>query len=77
MVARWRPPSGGRVVVIKWGTQSHHIIGTVVINTHTVTLEFWVRFQTRGTRENRAPPCFKVPGSSRIPAWVGSRVQIP
>ena len=26
------------------------------------TLEFWVRFQTRGTRENRATPCVKVPG---------------
>ena len=24
-------------------------------------------FQTRGTRENRAPPCVKVPGSSRVP----------
>jgi hypothetical protein len=23
--------------------------------------------QTRGTRENRAPPCVKVPGSSRVP----------
>jgi hypothetical protein len=32
------------------------------------TLEFWVRFQTRGTRENRAPPCVKVPGSLRVPA---------
>ena len=24
--------------------------------------------QTRGTRENRSPPCVKVPGSSRFPA---------
>jgi hypothetical protein len=31
--------------------------------------------QKRGTRENRAPPCVKVPGSLRVPAppWVGSR----
>jgi hypothetical protein len=36
---------------------------------------FWVRFQTRGTRENRAPPCVKVPGSSWVPTppWVGCR----
>jgi hypothetical protein len=28
---------------------------------------FEIDSQTRGTRENRAPPCVKVPGSSRVP----------
>jgi hypothetical protein len=27
--------------------------------------------QTRGTRENRTPPCVKVPGSSRVPVCGG------
>jgi hypothetical protein len=28
---------------------------------------FGFNSQTRGTRENKAPPCVKVPGSSRVP----------
>ena len=34
---------------------------------HQPPLSFWFDSQTRGTRENRAPPCVKVPGSSRVP----------
>jgi hypothetical protein len=36
------------------------------------TLEFWFDSQTRGTKENRVPPCVQAPGSSRVPAtpWV-------
>ena len=42
---------------------------------HQPPWSFGFDSQTRGTRENRAPPCVKVPGSSRVPAppWVGSR----
>jgi hypothetical protein len=48
------------------------VLGTAVINTHTVLHQppwsFGFDSQTRGTRENRAPPCVKVPGSSRVPS---------
>ncbi len=42
---------------------------------HQPPWSFGFDSQTRGTRENRAPPCVRVPGSSRVPAppWVGSR----
>jgi hypothetical protein len=42
---------------------------------HQSPWSFGFNSQTRGTRENRAQPCVKVPGSSRVPAppWVGSR----
>ena len=43
----------------------------LVVGLAPATLEFWVRFQTRGTRENRAPPCVQVPGSSRVPVRDG------
>jgi hypothetical protein len=33
---------------------------------HQPTWGFGFDSQTRGTRENRAPPCVKVPGSSRV-----------
>ena len=38
-------------------------------NKHTHSFGF--DSQTRGTRENRAPPCVKVPGSSRVPVRDG------
>jgi hypothetical protein len=34
---------------------------------HQPPLSFGFDSQTRGTWENRAPPCVKVPGSSRVP----------
>jgi len=34
---------------------------------HQPPWSFGFDSQTRGTRENRAPPCVKVPGSSRVP----------
>ena len=40
----------------QWGNPPHHLLRIS---------------QTRGTRENRAPPCAKVPGSSRVPWWLG------
>jgi hypothetical protein len=42
---------------------------------HQPPWSFGFDSQTRGTRENRAPPCVKVPGSSRVsaPPWVLSR----
>jgi hypothetical protein len=42
---------------------------------HQPPWSFGFDSQTRGTRENRSPPCLEVPGSSRVPAppWVGSR----
>jgi hypothetical protein len=43
----------------------------LVVGSCTSHLEFWVRFQTRGTRGNRAPPCVKEPGSSRVPTPPG------
>jgi hypothetical protein len=42
------------------------VLGTAVINTHT-PWSFGFDSQTRGTKENRVPPCVKVPGSSRVP----------
>jgi hypothetical protein len=46
------------------------VLGTAVINTHTPPWSFGFDSQTRGTRENDrengAPPCVKVPGSSRV-----------
>jgi hypothetical protein len=40
----------------------------LVVGPCTSPLEFFgFDSQTRGTRENRAPPCVKVPGSSRVP----------
>jgi len=38
---------------------------------HQPPWSFGFDSQTRGTRENRAPPCVKVPGSSRVPAFDG------
>ncbi len=35
---------------------------------HQPPWSFGFDSQTRGTRENRAPPCVRVPGSSRVPA---------
>jgi hypothetical protein len=35
---------------------------------HQPPWSFGFDSQTRGTRENRAPPCVKVPGSSRVPS---------
>jgi len=45
------------------------------LDLHQPPWSFGFDSQTRGTRENRAPPCVKVPGSSRVPAppWVSSR----
>jgi hypothetical protein len=38
---------------------------------HQPPWSFGFDSQTRGTRENRAPPCVKVPGSSRVPVRDG------
>jgi hypothetical protein len=38
---------------------------------HQPPWSFGFDSQTRGTRENRAPPCVKVPGSSRVPVCGG------
>ena len=37
---------------------------------------FGLNSQTRGTRENRAPPCVKVPGSSRVPLRLAAQRKI-
>jgi hypothetical protein len=38
---------------------------------HQSPWSFGFDSQTRGTRENRAPPCVKAPGSSRVPPRPG------
>jgi hypothetical protein len=38
---------------------------------HQPPWSFGFDSQTRGTRENRVPPCVKVPGSSRVPVRDG------
>ena len=40
----------------------------LVVGLAPATLEFWVRFPNERNQGNRAPPCFKVPGSSRVPS---------
>ena len=39
----------------------------LVVGLAPATLEFWVRFPNERNQGNRAPPCVKVPGSSRVP----------
>jgi hypothetical protein len=44
---------------------------------HQTPWSFGFDSQTRGTTENRAPPCVKVPGSSRVPRSPDGWDQIP
>jgi hypothetical protein len=78
-VLKYRVPHGSQPR--PWWATNPLMVGIrsldgLVVGLAPATLEFWVRFQMGGTGDNRATPCVKVPGSSRVPVHAPSRAPL-